>query len=266
MLHSITSFDVRHLTTEAHAKHQERVWLKLLLFWGVEGCWCQDRIVAYWHWEKTLRNIKNMLNGRPIHLAVRRPDTALLNFPMAYKRLPTNQAAMCDMINKTKVHISELLWDFWTIDCMISTSMVLVTTIWSYMLAGLYLLRTCHLLSQASCCTLGWRATEPTTSFKMSLLKLKLIVTTTCKGCLKKAFGNALKRRGYVYRVGLINSLTNQLECSACWGDTLQVKWFFKKLPRFFFFEHELDLQKVCLLVADGAPAMIGRVQGLVSP
>ena len=32
-----------------------------------------------------------------------------------------------------------------------------------------------------------------------------------------------------------------------------------------FFNEHELDLQKVCLLVTDGAPAMVGRVQGLVA-
>ncbi|XDV14469.1 hypothetical protein PO909_014711, partial [Leuciscus waleckii] len=30
-----------------------------------------------------------------------------------------------------------------------------------------------------------------------------------------------------------------------------------------FFSEHKLDLQKVCLLVTDGAPAMLGRVQGL---
>lgn len=32
-----------------------------------------------------------------------------------------------------------------------------------------------------------------------------------------------------------------------------------------FFNEHELDLQKVCLLVTDGAPAMTGRVKGLVA-
>ena len=32
-----------------------------------------------------------------------------------------------------------------------------------------------------------------------------------------------------------------------------------------FFNKRELDLQKVCLLVTDGAPAMIGRVQGLVA-
>ena len=32
-----------------------------------------------------------------------------------------------------------------------------------------------------------------------------------------------------------------------------------------FFNELQLDLKKVCLLVTDGAPAMIGRVQGLVA-
>ncbi|XDV21802.1 hypothetical protein PO909_026822 [Leuciscus waleckii] len=32
-----------------------------------------------------------------------------------------------------------------------------------------------------------------------------------------------------------------------------------------FFSEHKLDLQKVCLLVTDGAPAMLGRVQGLAA-
>lgn len=32
-----------------------------------------------------------------------------------------------------------------------------------------------------------------------------------------------------------------------------------------FFSEHKLDLQKVCLLVTDGAPAMLGRVQGLTA-
>lgn len=32
-----------------------------------------------------------------------------------------------------------------------------------------------------------------------------------------------------------------------------------------FFNEHELDLQKVCMLVTDGAPAMMGRVKGLVA-
>lgn len=32
-----------------------------------------------------------------------------------------------------------------------------------------------------------------------------------------------------------------------------------------FFSEHKLDLQKVCLLVTDGAPAMLGRVQELAA-
>ena len=47
------------------------------------------------------------------------------------------------------------------------------------------------------------------------------------------------------------------------WRDTLQ-EVIFQKIVSFFN-EHELDLQKVCLLVTDGAPAMIGRVQGLVA-
>uniref|UniRef100_A0A8C1P3C2 SPIN-DOC-like zinc-finger domain-containing protein n=1 Tax=Cyprinus carpio TaxID=7962 RepID=A0A8C1P3C2_CYPCA len=32
-----------------------------------------------------------------------------------------------------------------------------------------------------------------------------------------------------------------------------------------FFSEHKLDLQKVCLLITDGAPVMLGRVQGLAA-
>ena len=32
-----------------------------------------------------------------------------------------------------------------------------------------------------------------------------------------------------------------------------------------FFNQQELDLQKVCLLVTDGAAAMIGRLQGLTA-
>ena len=32
-----------------------------------------------------------------------------------------------------------------------------------------------------------------------------------------------------------------------------------------FFNKREMDLQKVCLLVTDGAPAMIGRLQGLTA-
>lgn len=38
----------------------------------------------------------------------------------------------------------------------------------------------------------------------------------------------------------------------------------FQKISSFFN-EHELDLKRVCLLVTDGAPAMIDRVQGLVA-
>uniref|UniRef100_A0A671WXQ4 DUF4371 domain-containing protein n=1 Tax=Sparus aurata TaxID=8175 RepID=A0A671WXQ4_SPAAU len=38
----------------------------------------------------------------------------------------------------------------------------------------------------------------------------------------------------------------------------------FQKIDAFFD-ERELDLQKVCLLVTDGAPAMIGRLQGLTA-